>query len=459
MPDHDDLARSLRALAQQQDRESRAVDADAAMERRAGGGRPSRRPLLAAAAGLVVVGAMGVGLLVGSGSDEGTGVTTDDPPAPTSTSTTPTTVQEVLYTGVDIDDLPTSGIVVSGEGGTELLAFDGTVLGRAPVDVGQALGGFPRQIVAVRYPTGALELADADATETPEGCEEADGAGGLRVAMCGPGGQFSTSLVAVRVDGSQELLVGEAPGTVDGVGHWRWAIPSPDGRWVLAQWSSECEVPIAHLVSADGRTVRPIVEGVNSKGVGWTEDGRMVVQFGPGHCGSGIEEPGIYLVDPDTGDRLLVRADREGHLSAGLWERRANENEPERILFRALRELGLEGCCGEPSHGGSGATAGAVWQGEDIAITASPTDTTPDLPDLSFGPGELAGAPVVFGEADGYPNDGFTRSPFVAFTCGGFTWHVGYGLQMEPASEAAVHSFAEALLPHLYCTVGPRPAP
>lgn len=269
------------------------------------------------------------------------------------------------------------------------------------------------------------------------------------MALCGGQPQVRERVVTVDAAGTTTPLVdGPAPGAP--VGHWRWAIPSPDGEWVLAQWSGECEMPLAHLVSAGGSTVRPVGEdGVSTTGIGWAPDGRMLVQFGPGLCGSGIDEPGTYAVDADTGARELVRADPEGRSIAARWERRSYPNEVELMAFRAIDELGLTGCCGEPSHGGPGVTAGAAWEGEDIAISASPTGTAPGAPVSAAEPGELAGTPVVFGETDG--------QPFVAFTCGGYVWRVGSGLQPGPASEAGVHALAETLLPHLYCTVGPRP--
>src|SRR5205823_10572821 len=33
-----------------------------------------------------------------------------------------------------------------------------------------------------------------------------------------------------------------------GIGHWLWAELAPKGDSVLAQWSAECEVPVAYLI-------------------------------------------------------------------------------------------------------------------------------------------------------------------------------------------------------------------
>jgi hypothetical protein len=83
------------------------------------------------------------------------------------------------------------------------------------------------------------------------------------------------------------------------VGHWAWAKLSPDGETILAQWSAECEVPIAYLVPAAGGKPREAVPSYSSRALGWTHDGRAIVDVLESSCGPASPKPGIYLVDPE----------------------------------------------------------------------------------------------------------------------------------------------------------------
>jgi hypothetical protein len=106
------------------------------------------------------------------------------------------------------------------------------------------------------------------------------------------------------------------PPVPDGVisgGHWRWAIPSSVDGTLLAQWSGECEVPAAFFVGADG-VPRSVLGGdwidqPNTSALGWLPDGRALVEVeGPdAACGRGDPEPGVYAIDPATGDRTRFR--------------------------------------------------------------------------------------------------------------------------------------------------------
>ena len=105
------------------------------------------------------------------------------------------------------------------------------------------------------------------------------------------------------------MLAAGPPGTVhDGVqiGHWAQAWLSPDGTTLLAQWSAECEVPIAFFVDAWSGTMRPVTgekiwsEAPQSVAIGWAADGRARVRLPDGACGSSAAEPGVYLIDPES---------------------------------------------------------------------------------------------------------------------------------------------------------------
>lgn len=167
----------------------------------------------------------------------------------------------------------------------------------------------------------------------------------------------------------------------------------------------------------------------------------------------GIDAPGTYLVDPVSGERTLVRPESDPTSSTYLWDQEFYGNLPERSFGRALRELELEGCCGEPSHGGVHAVTGVRWEGVDIPAGGSPLTQPVSIPFndtvRSSEPIEIDGAPAIAGEAD--------LGPFVAFTCGAHLWTLGgAGLGDRPTADA-VRALTEALIPHLYCTVGERP--
>ena len=315
----------------------------------------------------------------------------------------------------------------------------------------------------ITYDGGTFAAARAAAAEDPPGCEGATGAGGVRVALCGGEPQLRTQIVRVDPDGDTTVLTEAAPGSA-GVGHWRWALPSPDGQWVLAQWSGECEVPVAYVIPTAGDTPQPLGAdrtpgggSTESIATGWTADGRIITTFPSPGCGSGLDRPGSYLVDPDSGEETLVWPDRGGIRSAFRWRRVSpTGNAPELAITRALSELGIDGCCGEPSHGGSNAVVGAAYNGTDIPIYGSPLDPSNAPPYVAFNdlvidsqPSDLDGLPVTVGTAD--------LGPFLAFTCGDYAWSLGGAGAGDRAEPAELRALATSLIEHLYCTVGDPP--
>jgi len=106
------------------------------------------------------------------------------------------------------------------------------------------------------------------------------------------------------------------------VGHWAWAELSPDRRTVLAQWSAECETPIAFFVPVRRHHAKPvsgtnIVSAPESVGLGWLRGNRAVVHFPEGLCGGGLDVPGVYLVPVGGRPRLIVRTPRRS--SVAMW--------------------------------------------------------------------------------------------------------------------------------------------
>jgi hypothetical protein len=101
-------------------------------------------------------------------------------------------------------------------------------------------------------------------------------------------------------------------------GWWSWAAAAPDGRTILAEWTSysgvraatKCHVPLSALISASGGQPQTLRTGP-AVPLGWTTDGRAIV-FRPAHsrC-EGDADPGVYLVTADGEAMLLERTDRE----------------------------------------------------------------------------------------------------------------------------------------------------
>lgn len=324
--------------------------------------------------------------------------------------------------------------------------------------VAQLQSSNDRMLAAVR-PGEAVDAVAADRSEIPSGCESASTSGGVRVALCEGEPQQPQRIERVSPTGDRQVLA-ETPDGSNGLGHWRSAAPSPDGRWILATWSGECESPTAFLVPTDGDAPTVTIDGrpglqgaTESAGIGWAPDGSAVVQLGTGVCGAAAEEPGVHLLDPDTRDTRLLVSQPEPGPSVHVWITRTYGNDAEWIFAQVLGQLGLEGCCGEPSHGDSGLTSGARWQDLDIPVSATPPGTTDMVPlnDLvrSSELIELDGAPAVAGEAD--------LGPFVAYTCGDRIWTFGGTGAGDRSTAEAVRSLAASVLPYLGCTVGERP--
>jgi hypothetical protein len=140
-----------------------------------------------------------------------------------------------------------------------------------------------------------------------------------RIRRCNPAGKLTTGRLVVcaprlnsggngwfTVEGRGLEVDFPFPWSDTAIGHWRWAAASPDGRTILAQWSGECEVPMAFFIPAAGGKPQSVTGPYsrndyppNSTAYGWTTDGRAIV-FVPREpaCGSS-EKSGIFLIHPD----------------------------------------------------------------------------------------------------------------------------------------------------------------
>lgn len=157
--------------------------------------------------------------------------------------------------------------------------------------------------------------ADADA---PSGCTITVRPG--PVALCGlrsPGDQLLGTRIMVRVGDGWSTLIGVPPtlGGPQAGGHWSWAAPSPDGRWVLAQWSGECERQTGMLISVADGSVHALTgeagtawaAAPSSQMLGWTPSGQAIFQL-EASCDEPARSPGIYIVAPANSSKRLVRA-------------------------------------------------------------------------------------------------------------------------------------------------------
>jgi len=129
--------------------------------------------------------------------------------------------------------------------------------------------------------------------------------------LCPAAGRHGAFVVG-EGDAAEDLHI--LPGRVGPAGHWSWAAISPDGSTLLAQWTAECEVPIAFFIFLPAGTPLPVTGETawarrpSSEALGWTTEGRALVflPHGPG-CGSGPDRAGVYAYGaPGAGKRIVA---------------------------------------------------------------------------------------------------------------------------------------------------------
>jgi hypothetical protein len=197
---------------------------------------------------------------------------------------------------VHLGDLPKAGVVVGSSDAVTFLDLDGTIL--STLNGYEVRGNLGAPGVWLRRGPKYFKL---------------DVAHGL--------------IVKVGEDRARNVMYDEGPkpslppppgafGPDGGVaGRWRYAVESSSGA-ILAQWSGECEVPMAYWI--DERGTEELVTGESdismapeSLGLGWTANGRAVVFLPKGACGSGAGSPGIYLYSSPGVGHLVYQA-RDG---------------------------------------------------------------------------------------------------------------------------------------------------
>ena len=330
-----------------------------------------RHPAVVVGAAALAVAAAVAGFVVIVGDDESARVDTAGRPSPGPAAET--TAPADPASGTLPWDPPSTEIppllLVWDNTEMALIDYSGRELARAP------MGGWHtnRPDIGIDLAPGGRGVRPADAVAIDDpipGCGAAHGRGGIVAAACGaPGGEGPPEIRVVATDGRARRLTGPRPG----VGHWRYAIPSPDGKWVLGQWSGECEAPTAFLINAtSGRVDDVAPAGVDSYGVGWAPDGRAIVGIGAGPCADeDFTDRGTFLVDPNRKVRTRIHPFFAGTMVR--WERGiVAYNRLERRVDRALEELGLEVVSGEPSHGGETSSSVTLFDGAEIGIRALP---------------------------------------------------------------------------------------
>jgi hypothetical protein len=165
--------------------------------------------------------------------------------------------------------LPARGLALETKGGVELQTLSGRPLATlAQLDLA------PDQAVAhklvLRDPRGRLFVVDR------RGCRATD----VRLVVCAP----------------------------RGIGHWVWAERSPSGDAILAQWSAECEVPVAYRIRNGVLTAYGSPE---SAALGWLPNGEALIHYPNGLCaGDPHRGRGVYAVARTGKPRLVLRTPR-----------------------------------------------------------------------------------------------------------------------------------------------------
>jgi hypothetical protein len=168
----------------------------------------------------------------------------------------------------------------------------------------------------------ALDLRTGAFFKVPVLCAVASGHRPRWILLCGSARSRSKAPQAIVELGGGKIIARapvKAPGpNIAPVGHWSGVRLAPDGRTLLAQWSAECETPQVFLVTrGTGRTRRLGGAADESIALGWTRDGRALVHFPTGVCGSTYRSgPGVYAVD---GRRLRLLFETARLATVAMW--------------------------------------------------------------------------------------------------------------------------------------------
>lgn len=205
---------------------------------------------------------------------------------------------------IDCRWLPPQGVVVERNGGVVFVGLDGRVLAK--------LHGF-----------GLMNPTEAPGVVLFRRGNEAFVLD-VSMSMLRPIDDARAKRLHIADDAAIELPT--PPGRIvygQPSGHWRFALLSPDGNRILAQWSGECEVPTAYIVFLQGGSPVPITGAATplhtpeSLVLGWTRGDRALVTLPQGACGSGADTPGVYAFDAPGSATLITTLPPTG--LARMW--------------------------------------------------------------------------------------------------------------------------------------------
>ena len=220
------------------------------------------------------------------------GCATDTDEARTSaTSSSPTPAAHSGPVAIELPHLPSQGFVVEEWGGLTFLGIDGGSLYR--------LEGYrlyyewtvPGPVIVRRGK--AFYLLDVS-----------------RHVLKPFDSPQAASAAAPQFQDGLELPLPPHPAGTEMSGLWAYALRSPDGKEVLAQWSGECEVPTAFLIVHG--VPRPVTgepnlsaTPPNSVALGWSARGDALVYLQPNDACGQKREPGIYAFRGPGNGKLL----------------------------------------------------------------------------------------------------------------------------------------------------------
>lgn len=159
----------------------------------------------------------------------------------------------------------------------------------------------------------------------PLGCRVGVQRANVRFELCGYPWVKRRASTIVRVDDhGRRTIAWPARRSPHGpAGSWQSVTLSTDGQRLLAQWSGECEIPLAYVV--DARTGRATVLGRDGTGrqsealtLGWLRESALVL-LPQGACGSSAEHPGVYAFFRGGKARLIYRVREPRTYSAAFW--------------------------------------------------------------------------------------------------------------------------------------------
>jgi hypothetical protein len=148
----------------------------------------------------------------------------------------------------------------------------------------------------------------------PDGCRQPYAVGEVVAVLCGPLGD-EREIRLRQGDGEYRMLIGPP----QDLGHWRWAVPSASGNWVTAQWSGECEVPVAYRIATFEDWSRPVTKDLAGDpaatlALGWSSGTRrgagLLGVAGGFDCGGPLLEPGVRFLNTDNVGQLLYPGER-----------------------------------------------------------------------------------------------------------------------------------------------------